>query len=179
LADRQHGVVSTRQLRELGLDRFQVARRVQAGFLHPVYRGAYSVGRTGLTRRGRYLAAVLACGPGAVLSHRAAADVWGLRRTSTRVEVTVPATRTGVAGVEVHRTRAVAESDVTVRYGIPITTVARTLLDLAAALSISDLAVAIDRAERQRLLDLREIEDALRRARGKRGAAAVREAIAA
>ena len=97
---------------------------------------------------GAYLAAVMACGSGAVLSHRAAAALWGLRPSSTRIEVTVPRGRHGVAGLRVHHTRALDPKDITVKDGIPVTTVARTLLDLSAVLSASDLEAAIDRAER-------------------------------
>jgi hypothetical protein len=167
------------QLRGLGLDRYWVRRRVENGFLHAVFRGVYSVGVRTVSMRGRYLAAVFACGPGAVLSHRSAADLWGLRPNATRLEVTAATKRPGPPGVEVHRTRVLERQDVTVRDGIPTTSVARTLLDLSAVVRASDLVTAIDRAERLRIFDLRAVLDVLDRANGRRGARALRRAVAA
>ena len=90
LARRQHGVVSREQLRELGFDDPAIWRRVQSGRLHRLYRGVYAVGHTILNRDGRWLAAVLACGDGAALSHRSAASLWGIRPTAAaRIDVTV------------------------------------------------------------------------------------------
>ena len=179
-AARQYGVISSEQLRDLGLDKFWVRRRVVAGLLHPVHRGVYVVGRPDLSLRGRYLASVLACGPGAVLSHRAAAHLWGLRPNAAgRVEVTIGRNQSGPAGARTYRTRALAPQEVTVRDGIPVTDVARTLLDLAAVLRPADLDVVIDRAERSGLFDLNAVVDVLERARGKRGAPVLRRAIAA
>jgi hypothetical protein len=180
IAARQHGVVSTNQLRGLGLDRSWVRRRVEGGLLHKVHVGVYAVGRPGLSLRGRYLAGVLAGGPGTVLSYRAGAELWGLRPNSAgRVEITVPRGRAGPAGVTVHRTRVLAPQDVTVRDGIPVTSVARTLLDLAAVLKPSDLEVAVDRAERLGLFDLNAVVDVLNRANGRKGAKTLRSVVAA
>jgi very-short-patch-repair endonuclease/predicted transcriptional regulator of viral defense system len=180
IAARQYGVISSEQLRELGLDKFWVRRRVVAGLLHPLHRGVYAVGRPGLSLRGRYLAAVLACGPGAVLSHRAAAHLWGLRPNAAgRVEVTIGRNQSGPAGARTYRARALAPQDVAVRDGIPVTSVARTLLDLAGVLSPADLEVAIDRAERSNLLDLNAVVDVLERASGKKGASALKRVVAA
>jgi hypothetical protein len=179
-AERQYGVISSEQLRDLGLDKFWVRRRVVAGLLHPVHRGVYVVGRPDLSLRGRYLAAVLACGPGAVLSYRAAAHLWGLRPNAAgRVEVTIGRNQSGPAGTQTYRTRALAPQEVTVRDRIPVTSVARTLLDLAAVLRPADLDVVIDRAERSGLFDLNAVVDVLGRARGKKGAPVLRRAVAA
>jgi hypothetical protein len=142
------------QLHDLGLDKHGIRRRLASGFLHPVHRGVFSVGVTIVSLRGRYLAAVLACGTGAALSHRSAADLWGLRPNATRLEVTVPAKRPGPPWVEVHRTRVLAPQDFTTRDGIPVTSVARTLLDLGAVVRPPDLEVAVDRAERLGIFDL-------------------------
>jgi predicted transcriptional regulator of viral defense system len=179
LAARQHGVISVRQLRALGLDRYWVRRRVESGLLHRMYLGVYAVGVPRVSFRGRYLAAVMACGPDAWLSHRSAADLWGLRPNASRLEVTVPEKREGPPGVQVHRTRVLAPQDFTVHDGIPVTSVARTLLDLSAVVKAPDLATAIDRAERSRIFDLTAIVDVLDRAKGRRGAQALRRAIAA
>src|SRR5690606_7261596 len=78
IAARQHGVISVRQLHAAGLDSAAIARRVTRGLLHRIHRGVYAVGHRGLTARGRWKAATLACGEGAVLSHRSAAELWGM-----------------------------------------------------------------------------------------------------
>jgi putative AbiEi antitoxin of type IV toxin-antitoxin system len=179
LATHQHGVISATQLRDLGLDKHWVRRRVASGLLHRLYRGVYSVGVRTVSRRGRYLAGVFACGPGAALSHRSAADVWGLRPNATRVEVTVPEKRPGAPGITTHRTRLLDPQDFTTRDGIPVTSVARTLLDLSAVVRPPDLEVAIDRAERLRLFDLTAVVDVLDRARGRRGARVLQRVVAA
>ena len=91
LALRQHGVVSRRQLRALGLDDNAVSYRVRAGRLHRLHRGVYAVGHTVVGARGRWMAAVLACGPDAALSHASAAALWELRPSeATWIDVTVP-----------------------------------------------------------------------------------------
>jgi hypothetical protein len=108
-----------------------------------------------------------------------AADLWGLRPNASRLEVTVPEKREGPPGVQVHRTRVLAPQDFTVHDGIPVTSVARTLLDLSAVVKAPDLATAIDRAERGRIFDLTAVVDCLDRAKGRRGAQALRRAIAA
>ena len=137
------------------------------------------MGHTSLSLKARCMAAILAGGPTAVLSHRSAADLWDLRRCRTRIEITVPRGKTGPASVQVHQSRRLCGRDVTVRDGIPVTTVERTLLDLAAVLPIRDLAKTIDRAERLELFDLASVEEILGRSQGVRGAAALQRAIAA
>jgi predicted transcriptional regulator of viral defense system len=180
LAGRQHGLVSRLQLRELGLNRYAISRRVASGILHPLHAGrVYGVSLAPLSMRARYLAAVMACGPRAALSHRSAADLWGLRPNATRIEVSVPQECGGAERVQVHRTRMLAPQDFTVNDGIPVTSVARTLLDLSAVVKAPDLATAIDRAERRRIFDLHAVAEVLDRARGRRGAMALRRAIAA
>jgi len=180
LAERQHGVVSVQQLRNLGLDKSWVRRRVASGLLHPVHRGVYAVGRPGLSLRGLYLAAVLSCESKAGASHRSAAHLWSLRPNAAgRVEISVARGCQGPSGVTVHRTRLMNTQDFTVVDGIPVTTVARTLLDLSAVVRPNDLELAIDRAERSSQLDLTAVVDVRERANGRRGAAALRRAVAA
>src|SRR3954453_4299403 len=132
LADQQHGVVSLSQLQLLGLSASAVQKRTANGHLHRVHRGVYAVGYRRLTERGRWMAAVLTFGPGAVLSHRDAAALLGLRQDRRpRIDVTVP--RVGVRrrpGIDAHVSATVRPADVTVQEGIPCTSVARTLLDL-------------------------------------------------
>jgi predicted transcriptional regulator of viral defense system len=132
LAARQHGVVSRAQLLGLGLGQGAIDHRVGRGLLHPVHRGAYAVGHSVLGPRGQWLAAVLAAGPGAVLSHSSAAALWGIRDAEgARPEVTV-ARRRRLTSVTTHRI-ALAEDEITINDGIPVTTPARTLLDLGRA----------------------------------------------
>jgi predicted transcriptional regulator of viral defense system len=178
-ADAQHGVVSLTQLRALGLSDSAARKRAAAGRLHRVHRGVYAVGRARLDSRGRRMAAVLTCGPGAMLSTRTAADATGfLRSASARIEVTVPGHGTmRRPGIVIHRSARLRPKDFTKVDGIPCTTVARTLLDLAAVVSPSELARAIEGAERLRLLDVRVIDEALRRA-PTRAAARLRTALA-
>jgi hypothetical protein len=121
----------------------------------------------------------MAVGSRAVLSHRAAADIWGIRPNATRIEVTTRCAGRTVPGVTVHRTRILEPQDVTVRYGIPVTSLARTLLDLSAVVRTPELLNAIDRAERANLFDLTAVSEVLERARGRRGAKALRRAVAA
>jgi hypothetical protein len=177
IAADQYGIVSVRQLRALGFDDFATKRRVTWGFLHPVYRGVYAVGHRSLSVRGTYLAAVLACGPRSALSHRAAAAIWNLWPRWPRVEVTVPRGRVGPSAIRVYRSRMLNRTDFTVVDGIRTTTVARTLLDLAGAVSGRQLGRAIDRAERQDLFDLSDVEQVLSRAGGRSGASALCQAL--
>ena len=172
LSGRQWGVVSTVQLRALGVGRSAITRRVQAGHLHRLHPAVYAVGHRALRVEGRRLAAVLACGPGAVLSHRTAGAHRGLLRTDqTRIDVTAPRGRHGAPGIRLHRSRSLDAQDTTTHQGIPITTVSRTLLDLAAIARDGELERALAQAERLRLYDPRAITDLLARANGHRGAA--------
>jgi very-short-patch-repair endonuclease len=152
LAVRQHGVVSRRQLVAIGFDRGAIERRLANRRLHQLYRGVYDVGHAIVDWRGRYLAAVLACGDEAVLSHRSAAALWGIRPTGApRIDVTVSRT-SGVrstSAIVVHRPQLAAP--VVVRDGVPVTTPGRTLLDLATALPKRQLEKAAEMAEALRL----------------------------
>jgi len=170
LAARQWGVVARAQLLEAGLSRKQIAERVRTERLVRLHRGVYAVGHARLRREGHWLAAVLAVGPGAVLSHRDAAGLHGLRAANhARVDVTTTANRSDEPEIAVHRTRVLAADDVTEVSGIPATTVARTLLDLAGAVPRDHLAKAIKEAERQQVFDLRAIHAAMARTRGRTG----------
>lgn len=160
VAAAQHGVIARHQLHELGIGQDAIDGRLAAARLHRIHRGVYAVGHIKLTGNGRYLAAVLACGPGAALSHRSAGDHLGIRPTTgRRIEVIVPthAGRRGRAGITLHRCRSLLPAEVTVVDGISTTTPARTLLDLAGALRPQQLERAIDRAEALRIFDLRAL----------------------
>jgi len=170
LAERQHGVVALAQLRGLSLSASGVRSRVARGYLHRVHRGVYAVGRPGLTANGRRMAAVLAYGPGAVLSHRSAAGVWALRPDNrSNVEITLPRSGArGRPGIDVHVSRTLA-TDVSLVDAIPCTTVARTLVDLGDVASRRAVEIAVEKAEILHLFDLRAIEAALGRAGARRG----------
>ena len=181
LADAQHGIVSLTQLRQAGLTDTAVRKRAANGRLHRIYRGVYAVGRRRLGRNGRLAAAVLACGPGAVVSHRSAANVIGLAATAWRaIEVTVP-TRAGCAhpGLAIHRSSTLGARDVTQVDGIPSTTVARTLLDLADVLPPRRLLHSIEAAERLGIYDGREVAHAIDRAGGRPAATRLASMLAA
>jgi very-short-patch-repair endonuclease len=171
VAERQHGVVSRRQLLDRGLGRLAIDRRIGQGRLRVVHQGVYAVGHPHLTTDGRWMAAALACGPDAVLSHRAAAALWLLRRSS-RIDVIAPTARRRPA-LTLHR-NLVAEDEVTEVRGIPVTTVPRTLLDLAAVLPAHQVERAINEAEIQRLTDPLSLPALLARYPGRRGVRTLR-----
>ena len=124
------GVISAAELRECGLSRDAIWKRVRSGRLHPVHRGVYAVGHAQLTPEGRFLAAVKACGPKSALSHFSAAFHWGLLEPSERFpDVTAPTGRAH-RGINTHRSRSLLTDDVVVHRDIPTTTPRRTLDDL-------------------------------------------------
>jgi hypothetical protein len=179
LAGRQFGVVSLAQLIELGMSRVGLARRARAGRLHRVHRGVYAVGHARLGREGRRLAAVLACGEGAVLSHVSAAAHWDLLITSAAlIDVTAARGRHGGPGIRLHRARSRDARDATRHEGIPITTVPRTLLDLAATMPPQRLERAIAQAQRLNRFDHTAIRDVIARSNGHRGTGALAKATA-
>ena len=159
----------------MGFGPYWIRHRLRAGRLHHVFRGVYAVGHTRITGSGRYMAAVLACGTVAFLSHRSAAAHWALVRSSSpRVHVTAPATgRRPRDGIVFHGSEDVAEHAV-VRDGIPVTTVARTLLDLAAHRDPL-LHRAIEESEHLGLFDLRAIDAVA--APGRAGVRRLRQAL--
>jgi hypothetical protein len=157
IATAQYGVVHHEQLRAAGLGVGAINRRVRTGRLHRLYVSVFAVGHTHLSREGRWLAAVLALGEGALLSHVSAAALWGLRLTSsTAIHVTVPtdAGRPHRAGIRVHRSCTLGPTDVTRHGAIPVTSVARTLLDIAGMLATGPLERAVERSLSLRLFDL-------------------------
>jgi very-short-patch-repair endonuclease len=166
LAERQHGAITRAQLVELGLSDFGIRRRVNDGRLHRVHQGVYAVGRPTLTTQGRFLAAVVSCGPDAALSHFAAAALTKLMpERGARIDVTVPrgGQRRRRGALIIHRA-ALPDGDVTVKEGIRVTTPSRTIVDLADVLSQRQLERVIDEAAYLRL-DLGD----LRPREGRRG----------
>jgi hypothetical protein len=181
LAERQHGVVSTRQLGAIGLPQRAVSHRAAAGRLHRVHQGVYAVGHTVLTVNGRRMAAVLAAGPGAVLSHASAAALWDIRPTSaTRIDVSVRSAggRAKRPGLRIHRTPTLQTDEITAHQGIRVTSPARTLLDLASSLPRRALERALDEAEIRELYDRRALEAVALAHAGEHGARALAEALA-
>jgi very-short-patch-repair endonuclease len=179
LARRQWGVVTRAQLDEAGLGETGVRDWVRAGRLIRLYRGIYAVGHDRLRLEGRWLAAVMACGAGAVLSHRDAAQLWELRQSnSALIDVTVPSRNGRVRrkGIRVHRSGRLAPEEVTTRGGIPVTTVERTLLDLADVLPAQALRRAVTEAEYRDRLDNATLTAVVENNPGRRGAK-LREAI--
>jgi hypothetical protein len=172
LAGRQGGVVARRQLVALGLSASGVDRRLRAGRLHLVHRGVYCVGHRVVGVVGRRWAAVVACGDGAVLSHASAAAAWELRASAAEaIDVTVgPGGRARRHGIRLHWRVAPPTDEVTALDGLPITTPARTLLDLAASgLRGRPLEAALDRGELLGLVDFAELRRLLVRYPGRPG----------
>lgn len=170
-------MVARWQLLGLRIGRGAIARRVEAKRLHVVHRGVYAVGHRRISRPGWWMAGVLACGPDAVLSHRTAALLWGVLEGSwTTVDVTVPRERRGRDGVRVHFAKPAADER-TVDAGIPVTTVARTLLDLGGVLDVHQLNRALERAEALRLADKTPLPALVARHLGRRGTPKLRAAM--
>jgi putative AbiEi antitoxin of type IV toxin-antitoxin system/transcriptional regulator with AbiEi antitoxin domain of type IV toxin-antitoxin system/uncharacterized protein DUF559 len=163
LAKKQHGVLTRRDLLGLGFSSKAIEHRIAKGRLHPVGRGIYAVGWSHLSREGHWMAAVLACGEEAVLSHRSAAALWRIgEERGDRVDVSVRRRcehqRTGIRS----RTRAsLPAQDVTLRDGIPVTVPARTLLDLATELDAIALERAVNEADKREVIDPETLRVAL------------------
>jgi very-short-patch-repair endonuclease len=163
LAARQHGVVARSQLLEIGYGVDAIRHRVATGRLHPVRRGVYAVGRAQLTRYGRWTAAVLACGPEAVLSHESAAALWEIAGEHPGpISVSLPVHgRSRPPGLRVHRRATLAGRDLTEHHGIPVTSPIRTLIDLATVLDSSRLEAAVNAADKRELVDPEVLREAL------------------
>jgi very-short-patch-repair endonuclease len=175
LAERQHGVVARWQLAEIvGQD--GVDRRLRASHLLPLHRAVFAVGHRPDTREAAWMAAVLAGGREAVLSHWAAGAHWGLCRSGAGIDVTAPLKRRKRGGIQFHR-RRIPPDERTTHHGIPITSVPRTLLDLAAILDERQLERAINEAEIKRHWDELSLHDLLHRYPGRRGTRNVRAAL--
>jgi very-short-patch-repair endonuclease len=182
LAERQYGVVARRQLVAIGIRDKMVLDRVRSGRLVRLHRGVYAVGHRQLRREGHWLAAVLAAGPSAVLSHRDAAALHTLLSPGShrRVEVTTTGRARSSDRTRVYRTTILDAEDVTSHLGIAVTSVARTLVDLAGTVPPDRLRKAINEAERLSLFDAGALERTLTRTAGRRGSShrAVQQALA-
>lgn len=177
LAEAQHGVVARRQLLELGLGEDGIDSRLRRGLLHRLHAGVYAVGHRVVPREGRWMAAVLAGGRHAVLSHHSAAALWGIRRPSNgAIEITTPSKGRSRAGLRRHSISLPAD-EVTTEDGIPVTTVPRTVFDLAAVSSLDVVENALRQAEYLRLHDCLSLPHLLERYPGHRGARAIRQCL--
>jgi very-short-patch-repair endonuclease len=180
LAKRQHGVVTREQLLGLGYSADAIKHRLDKGRLHPLWRGVYAVGRPHLGRHGTWMAAVLACGPDAVLSHESAAALWEIHAEARgRIDVSVPARRNprDRPGIRVHRRSGLTDRDVARRLSIPLTSPVLTLLDLAPRLSGAQREQAIGEADKHDLIDPEELRSALEGYNGQPGVAILRTTL--
>jgi very-short-patch-repair endonuclease len=175
----QHGVVSRRQLLELGFTERAIRHRLANGRLHLVFADVYAVGRPQLTRYGRWMAAVLSCGEGAALSHACGAALWEIRpEPRGPIEVSVPiGRRPRRAGIVVHRRKALTDGEVTEHQGITVTTPIATLIDIAPALTRDQLEAAINEADKRGLADPDQLRSALDEVVRRPGTAVLRDIL--
>ena len=163
----------------LGFTTKAIKHRVRTGRLHPVVRGVFAVGRPQLNREGRWMAAVLACGPGAALSHRSAAALWGFGKEHAHyIDVSVRrASETRLAGLRCHRRPALPMSEITHRRNIPLTQPVQTFLDLVSVMGPRDLERAINEADKLNVIDANALRMALDGRTGDRGARVLRRIL--
>ena len=178
LARRQHGVVARGQLLALGFSRRAITGRLQRGHLHEIYLGVYVLGVRRVSRRGRWMAAVLAAGEGAMLSHRSAARLWGVMPMASEwVDVTCPPSRVVQRKGIVGHVSAIADDEQAVVDSIPATSVFRTIFDLAAVVELRELERALHEAEVQGLRDRVSLPMLLERYPRRRGARNLRAVL--
>jgi very-short-patch-repair endonuclease len=179
LARAQRWVISRAQLLDLGYSRKAIEHRLATGRLHRVYPGVYAVGRRQLTQRGHWMAAVLRCGDGAVLSHTSAASLWGIRTSPHKpIHVSVPATVVRrQSGVVVHRRSVLTPDHVRMRQRIPLTSVPLTLVDLAPHVTRDELEAAISEADKLELCDPESLRERLENFRDHAGVGKLRETL--
>lgn len=177
LAERQFGVVGRGQLRGLGLSDTAIDERVAAGRLHRLHRGVFAVGHRRIPIEGRWIAAVLVSGSGAVLSHATAAALWGVRSSAAgAIHVTTSRKLRSTASIRRHYSR-LPDDEKARRDGIPVTTVPRTIFDLAARTETDQVESMIREAEYRQLHDRLSLVDLLERYPRRRGAPRVRAAL--
>lgn len=179
LAERQYGVISHDQLIELGLTRSLIQNWLRTRRLQPIHACTFALGHKSLRPEGVRLAAVMCFGSEAALSHRSAAAHWNFLAVSQSVvDVSAPRAKEGAPGVRLHRPRRWEPADRTCHLGVPVTTVSRTLLDIAGCVSFGRLERAVNEAQLLQILDFAELVAAMDRAGRKRGIRSLR-AIAA
>lgn len=179
LARRQHGVIARDQLLEAGFSPHAIQHRLDKGRLHGIWPCTYAVGRPEVTKHGRWMAAVLACGDGALLSHESAAALWGVRNAPQRtIDVTVPAAsgRRSRLGIRIHR-RKLTDEDRSERRGIPVSSPLLTLVDLATSISKPQLEAAISELDKLGLTDPDTLRSSLSAVRPRPGTRQLRECL--
>lgn len=177
LAARQHGVVGRSQLMDAGWSAGAIEKRIRSGRLHRLHAGVYAVGHQMTSRKGQWLAAVLASGPNAVLSHWSAAALWMIRLNSRSIiDITTPQKSRSWGGIRRHH-KALPADEVTVERGIPVTTVPRTILDLAATESVDVVGNLVRESEYRQLYDALSLWDLVQRYPARRGTRRVRTAL--
>jgi len=171
LAERQHGVVARRQLLALGVARSLIQGRVEAGLLVPVFQGVFALGHRHVSRRGQMMTAVLASGPGAVLSHGSAMELWGVRGARGPIEVLRRSggPRSVRREIRLHQTRSLPHGHITRKEKIPVTTVERTFLDMAGRLDAKQQERALVEGDRSGVVRWHELQKMIRGWRGKKG----------
>jgi len=179
LAASQHGVVTHHQLRTLGYGAEAIRHRLRVGRLHRRAQGVYAVGRPDLTWHGRLMVAVLSCGPTALISHATATALYALLpRVPGSVEVTVATERSRRrAGVTVHCRGRLAAADRSSRDGVPVTSPARTLVDIATRLSAAQVERAVNQADAMDLVDPESLRAECARFAGQHGVARLRSVL--
>jgi very-short-patch-repair endonuclease len=188
LIEKQHGVITRKQLLELGVSAKQIDRRLASGRLHPLWRGVYAVGRPTITPRGWWLAGVLACGDRAVLSHHSAAELWGFRETNPSnegkqdrprvIDVSVPGWHSHrLGGIRVHRRLDLTDIKCVEVHRIPVTSPARTLIDLAALMPPWQLEACVNQADKLQRIDPETLRAELEVCRGMNGVPALRRML--
>lgn len=177
LAERQYGMVGRWQLLGAGWSGGAIEKRTRSGRLHPLYAGVYRVGHGVVSRQGRWMAAVLASGSEAVLSHWSAAALWMIRSNSRSViDVTTRHKSRTWDGIRRHH-KALPPDEVTVEEGIPVTTVPRTILDLAATEPVDVVENLLREMEFRQLWGRLSLPDLIERYPGRRGVRKVRTAL--
>jgi very-short-patch-repair endonuclease len=178
LARRQHGVVSRHQLRKLGLSDSAITARTESGYLQPLFRGTFAVGHSAINRQAHMLAAALTCGEGTVVSHGSAAELIGLWDKRPALVDVIPPNWSGreIQGIRWHRVRLPEGSEVEVRDGIPCTSPARTIVDMAGRSGWTSLRRLVEQAAILRLLNIEEIDRILAQGR-RRGAPRLRAVL--
>jgi hypothetical protein len=177
LAEMQHGVVAVWQLLDRGTSERTVHSRQELGLLIPVLHGVYALGHQPLTREGRWMAAVLACGPGAVLSHFSAGHLWGMSGSRGPIEVLRQSGGfhpKGHQGVRLHQTRRLERYEVSVEGGIPVTAMERVLLDLAARTDAKRLERIFVQAHKSEQFSWPRLHRIIARRRGCKGVGKLR-----
>ncbi len=178
LAREQHGVVARSQLLARGFSPKAIEHRIAIGRLHPLWRGVYAVGRPEVDQTGHWMAAVLSCGQGALLSHRSAAVLWGLMPATAALEVVVPGNaRRRRPGIRVHRRSGLAPSNCRVVQGIPVTDPVSTLVDLASRVPEWRVERAINEADRLDLVDPEGLRAAIESLPPRPGMACIRRLL--